>query len=89
MSAIKFMYEVDFKDYKLPVISGIHCFIRIFIGCELQIEISATRVTVQHHEACRTVIPSDGIFSSHQTAIMDSFSCILILRQKHLSLHTG
>ena len=53
--------------------------IRIFNGCELQIENPVTRVTVRHHERCRTVIPSDGIFSTHQTTIMCSFSCILFL----------
>ena len=28
-------------------------------------------VTVQHHEACRTVIPIDGIFSSHRTTMIN------------------
>ena len=36
---------------------------------------------------CRIVIPRDRIFSSHQTATMYSFSCILFLRQMHLSLN--
>ena len=31
--------------------------------------------------------PGDRIFSSHWTIIIDSFSCILFLRQQHLSLH--
>ena len=35
----------------------------------------------------QTVIQSDGIFSAHRTTIMDSFSCILLLRQQHLSLN--
>ena len=63
---------------------GTACFtlvriIGIFNGCEVWIENSVTRVTVQHHEACPTVIPSDGIFNSHRTAIIYSFSCILFL----------
>ena len=29
--------------------------IRIFNGCEVQIESSVTRVTVRHHEACRVM----------------------------------
>ena len=33
------------------------------------------------------VIPSDGIFNSLRTAITDSFSCILFLRQLHLGLN--
>ena len=55
--------------------------IRIFNGHEVLIENSITRVTVQHHEACRVMpngYPSDGIFNLHLTAIMDSFSCILL-----------
>ena len=59
--------------------------IRIFNGCAVQIENSVTRVTVRHHSA-RTIIPSEGIFNSHRTAIMDSFSCMPSLRQLHLSL---
>ena len=31
--------------------------------------------------------PSDGIFNLHRRTIMDSFSCILILRQLHLDLN--
>ena len=54
--------------------------------CEVRIENSVTRVTVRHREWCRTVILTDGIFNSHRTTIMDSFSCILFLRQLHLSL---
>ena len=42
--------------------------IRIFNGCEVLIE------------KC----PSDGIFNLHRRTIMDSFSCILFLRQLHL-----
>ena len=34
-----------------------------------------------------TVIQSDRIFSSIRAAILDSFSCILFLRQMHLSLN--
>ena len=46
--------------------------IRIFNGCDVRIENSVTRVTVRHHEACRTTI-------------IDSFSCILFLRRLYLS----
>ena len=45
--------------------------IRIFNGCEVA-------------EWCRTDILSDRIFNSHRTTIMDSFYCILFLRQLHL-----
>ena len=41
-------------------------------------------------EQCRTrqtVIPSDWIFNSHQTYIMDCFSWILFLEQYHLNLY--
>ena len=38
-------------------------------------------------QGCRTVIPSDGIFSSHWTTIVDSFSCILFLRLWHLNFY--
>ena len=47
--------------------------LRILNGCSVQIENSVTRVTVRHH----TAIPSDGIFSSHRTTSIDSFSCTL------------
>ena len=57
--------------------------IRIFNGCEVLIENSVSRVTVRHHEA----YPSDGIFNLHRRTIMDSFSCILFLRQLHLDLN--
>ena len=59
--------------------------IRIFNGCEVQIENSVTRDNCSVSRGL-TVIPSDGIFSLHQTAIMDSFSCILFLQ---LSWHMG
>ena len=36
---------------------------------------------------CLTGIPSDGIFNSYQTTIIDSFSCILSLWQLHLALN--
>ena len=64
--------------------------IRIFNVCEVLIENSVTRVTIRHHEACRVMpnsYPSDGIFNSHRRTIMDSFSCILFLRQLHLDLN--
>ena len=54
------------------------------------IENSVTRVTVLHHEACQVMpnsYPSDGIFNLHRRTIMDSFSCILFLRQLHLDLN--
>ena len=47
------------------------------------IENSVTKVTFRHHEA----YPSDGIFSLHRRTIIDSFACILFLRQLHLDLH--
>ena len=55
----------------------------------MRIENSITRETVGHHEACRArpVIPSDRIFNSYLTTIIDSFSCIRFLRQLHLSLN--
>ena len=46
----------------------------------MRIENSVTRITVRHRVACRTVIPIDGIFLSHRTTTVDSFSCILFLR---------
>ena len=64
--------------------------IRIFNGCEVLIENSVTRVTVRHHEACRVMrnsYPRDGIFNLHRRTIMDSFFCILLLRQLHLDLN--
>ena len=57
--------------------------VTIVNSCEVRIETSVTRAIVGHHETCwvmRTVIPSDGTFSSHQTAILDSLSCIIFLR---------
>ena len=68
----------------------------IFNGCEVLIENSVTRVTVRHHSAVRhhvacRVMPnsysSDGFFKLHPRTIMDSFSCILSLRQLHLHLN--
>ena len=53
---------------------------RIFNGCVLQIENSVTRVTVLA-SGCRTVMPSDGIFNSHRTTVIDYFSCILFRRR--------
>ena len=63
--------------------------IRIFNGCEVLIENSVT--TVRHHETCRVMpnsYPSDGIFNLHRRTIMDSFSCMLFLRQLRLDLYT-
>ena len=63
--------------------------IRIF-GWEVLIENSVRRVTVRHHEAYRVMpnsYPSDGIFNLHRRTIMNSFSCILFLRQLHLDLN--
>ena len=63
--------------------------IRIFNGCEMLIENSVTRVTVWNQEACRVMpksYPSEGIFNLHRRTIMDSFSCLLFLRQLHLDL---
>ena len=53
--------------------------IRIFYVCEVQIEKSVRRVIVRHHEAaswCRRVILWNRFFYSHQTPMIDSFSCI-------------
>ena len=60
--------------------------VRIFNGREVRIENSVTRVTVRHASWCRTVIPSDGVFNSHQTAIMDS---ILNCQNDVLASYTG
>ena len=50
----------------------------------MRIENSVTRVTVLHHEA-RQVMPKSypewRNFNSHQTTIIDSFSCIFFLRR--------
>ena len=62
--------------------------IRIFKGCEVQIENSVTRVTVRQHKACRVMpnsYPSDEIFNSHRRTIMDSFSCIHFLRKLYIN----
>ena len=64
--------------------------IRIFDGCEVLIENSVTRVTVRLHKACRGMpnsYPRDRLFNLHRRTIMDSFSCILFLRQLHLDLN--
>ena len=59
---------------------------------------SVTQVTVSQHEAslCQqgaslvmpNSYPSDGKFDLHHRTIMDSFSCILFLRQLRLELNT-
>ena len=57
---------------------------RIFNGCEVLFENSVMRVTVRHHEACKVMrnsYPRDRIFNLHRRTIMDSFSCILLLRR--------
>ena len=51
------------------------------------LEITSLGITVRHHRACRSVIPSDRIFSSQRTTFIDSFTCILFFRQLHLSLN--
>ena len=54
------------------------------------IENSVTRETVRLHRACRVMpnsYPSDGIFNLYWRTIMDSFSCILFLRQLYLDLN--
>ena len=64
--------------------------IKIFNGCEVLIDNSVTRVTVRHHEARRVMpnsYPSDGIFNLHRITIMDSFYCIIFLRQLHLDFN--
>ena len=55
---------------------------RIWNGCEVLIETSITRVTVQHD--AEPLSRSDTIFNS---AIMDSFSGIFFPRQFHLCLN--
>ena len=52
------MVEIDYKN---------------IIACEVRIENSVTRVTDRHHEACRTVIQSDGIFNSYRATTLDTF----------------
>ena len=49
--------------------------IRIVHGCEVRIENSATRVhvTVRQASWCRTVIPNESIFNSHQTTTIYFF----------------
>ena len=47
--------------------------IRIYHECEGRIEKSLPRITVRHHEACRTVILRDGFFYPTLTRIMDFF----------------
>ena len=57
---------------------------RIFNGCEVRTENSVQGVTVRPHKACRVTpnsYPECGIFNSHQTTIMDSFSCTLFLQR--------
>ena len=54
------------------------------VRCRLKIP--SRRIT-RLAEWCRTVIPNDGIFNSHQTVIMDSFSCMLFLHQQYLSVN--
>ena len=59
-----------------------------FNGCDVRIENSVTRITVRHREACRTVIPIYGIFHSHRTTTVDSFSCILFLRLEYVLFYS-
>ena len=54
--------------------------VRIFNGFEVCIENSVTSIT-RPALWCQTVIPSDGIYNSHRTTIIDSFSSILFLRK--------
>ena len=58
--------------------------IRIFYGSEVWIVVrheGNCLVSQKLVEWCQTVVPSHRIFSWHQTAIMDSFSCILLHHQ--------
>ena len=59
--------------------------IRMFYGCEVQNENSIMSITVWPRDAEH--LSQEGIFNSHQTTIMDSFSCIHFLRQLHLGLN--
>ena len=62
----------------------------IYNCCEVQIEISVTRVTVWHYRACWVMLSSyssDGIFKLHWTTIMDSFSCMFFLELLHLNFN--
>ena len=54
--------------------------IRIFNGREVRIENSVTRIAIRHHEASLVMLNSYPKYS-HQTTIIDSFSCILSLRR--------
>ena len=59
-------------------IDRLHCpakYIRIFTGCEVQIENSVRWITgiTRLNEWCLTVILSDKIFNAQQTTIMDFF----------------
>ena len=59
--------------------------VRIFKGCVVWIENSVRRVTVRHHKSCRakrfSLVMEFSVCT--YTTIMDSFSCILFLRQLH------
>ena len=62
----------------------------MFVRCGLKIPprgllFGITRLA----EWCRTVIPSDISYKSHQTLIMDSCSCILFIRQLRVDLYTS
>ena len=54
-------------------------FIRIYHKSEERIEITAPRIAIWHHEACRVMTngdPEGRIFYPTLTRIMDSFSCL-------------
>ena len=84
--------KIIWRDKKISLASKVKL-IRMLI-----LSNSVTQVTVSQHEArlCQqgaslvmpNSYPSDGNFNLHRRTIMDSFSCILFLRQLHLELNT-
>ena len=58
--------------------------LRVFNGCEVRVENSVPRVTVSVSRSLSNdaehLSPSDGIFNTHRTTIIDSFACILFIR---------
>ena len=71
--------RVSFCHFLFLLVSGVGCGLWLWHSLDFSINFFA--------EWCRTVIPSAGFFNSHPTTIIDSFSCILFLRQFYLSLN--
>ena len=64
--------------------------IRIYIGCEVRIQNSVTRVTVMHHEVYRLMpnsYPGWQNFQFTPNYHYRFFSCLLFLRRLYLSLN--